>query len=108
MTGRLKLAMSLVYISVRWGSQSTWPTLWLASLQYSLSRSVSQPGELPQVCQNCWNIPSHSFQLFSAGMSFVVGRKSEKYRVAVDIDLSAGQSMGDHLDNISLVDSSEK
>ena len=50
-TGRLKLAMNLVYRSGMYLSQSTWPTLCVASLEYSLSRSTSQAGEFPQVCQ---------------------------------------------------------
>ena len=70
--------------------------------------STSQLGEFPHVCQKDVNIPSQSFQDFSGGISFVVGRKSWRYLIAVDIDLSAGHNMGFNLSNISAVESSEK
>ena len=91
-TGRLKLAMNLVYRSGMYGSQFTWPTLWVASLEYNLNKSTSQAGELPQVCQNDWNNGNHNSQDLAGGISLVVGRNKEKYLVPMDMDLSAGHN----------------
>ena len=61
-----------------------------------------------QLCQNELNIPSHSFHVFSAGISLAVGRNKERYLMAWAMDLSLGHNMGLQCSSISLVESSEK